>query len=60
MKPVTLIKMCLNETYRKLHISKHLAEKFPIQNNLGGGEIRRFLFPLILNFALEYRKTGWN
>jgi hypothetical protein len=32
MKLVSLIKMCLNETYSKVPIGKHLSENFPIQN----------------------------
>jgi hypothetical protein len=34
MKLLRLIKMCLNETYSKVRISKHLSEGFPIQNGL--------------------------
>jgi hypothetical protein len=34
MKLVRLIKMCLNETYSKIHIGKHLSDNFPIQNVL--------------------------
>jgi hypothetical protein len=30
MKLVRLIKMCLNETYNKVRIGKHLSENFPI------------------------------
>jgi hypothetical protein len=33
-KLVRLIKMCLNETYSKVHVSKLLSDKFPIQNGL--------------------------
>jgi hypothetical protein len=33
-KLVRLIKMCLNETYSKVHIGKLLSDKFPIQNGL--------------------------
>jgi hypothetical protein len=29
-KPVRLIKMCLNETYSKVHIGKLLSDKFPV------------------------------
>jgi hypothetical protein len=29
-KLVRLIKMCLNETYSKVHVSKHLSDAFPI------------------------------
>jgi hypothetical protein len=34
MKQVTLIKMCLNETYSEVHIVKNLSDNFPIQNGL--------------------------
>jgi hypothetical protein len=30
MKLVRLIEMCLNETYSKVHIGKHLSDSFPI------------------------------
>jgi hypothetical protein len=43
--------MCLNETYSKVPIGKHLSDSFPIQNGLKQGYV---LVPLILNFALEY------
>jgi hypothetical protein len=51
MKLVTLIKMCLNETYNKVHVGIHLCESFPMQNSLKQGEA---LSPLCFNFALEY------
>jgi hypothetical protein len=50
-KLVRLIKMCLNETYSKIHIGKLLSNKFPIQNGLKQGDA---LSPLLFNFALEY------
>jgi hypothetical protein len=34
MKLVRLIKMCLNETYSKVRVGKHLSESFPIKNDL--------------------------
>jgi hypothetical protein len=34
IKLVRLIKMCLNETYSKVRMGKHLSESFPIQNGL--------------------------
>jgi hypothetical protein len=43
--------MCLNETYSKVRIGKHLSDSFPIQNGLKQGEA---LEPLLFNFALEY------
>jgi hypothetical protein len=33
-KLVRLIKMCLNETYSKVHVGKLLSDKFPFQNGL--------------------------
>jgi hypothetical protein len=50
MKLVRLIKMCLNETYSKVHIGKHLSDSFPVQNGLKQGDA---LSPLLHNFALE-------
>jgi hypothetical protein len=44
-----LIKMCLNETYSTMCISKNLSVKFPIQNGLRQGDT---LSPLLFNFAL--------
>jgi hypothetical protein len=38
--------MCLNETYSKVRIGKHLSDSFPIQNGLKQGDV--------FNFALEY------
>jgi hypothetical protein len=43
--------MCLNETYTKVRIGKHLSDSFPIQNGLKQGDA---LSPLLSNFALEY------
>jgi hypothetical protein len=43
--------MCLNETYSKVRIGKHLPENFPIQNGL---KQRDALSPLLFKFALEY------
>jgi hypothetical protein len=38
MKLVRLIKMCLNETYSKVYIGKHLSDSFLIQNGLKEGD----------------------
>jgi hypothetical protein len=43
--------MCLNETYSKFRIGKHLSDSFPIQNGLKQGDA---LSPLLFNFVLEY------
>jgi hypothetical protein len=51
MKLVTLIKMCLNETYSKVSIGKDLSDYFPTQN---GPKQEDALLPLLFNFALEY------
>jgi hypothetical protein len=50
-KLIRLIKLCLNETYSKVHVGKLLSDKFPIQNGLKQGDA---LSPLLFNFALEY------
>jgi hypothetical protein len=50
--PMKLVRMmCLNATYSKVCISKHLSHNFPIQNCLKQGDA---LSPLLFNFALEY------
>jgi hypothetical protein len=51
MKLVTFIKMCLNETYSKVRIGKHLSDSCPIQNGVKQWDA---LSPLLLNLALEY------
>ena len=47
MKLVTLIKMCLNETYSIAHVGKHLSDMFLIRNGLK----QDALSPFLLNFA---------
>jgi hypothetical protein len=60
MKPVSLIKMCLNEMYSRVFIGKHLSANFPIQNGLKPGDtfsppLFNFSFlPQLFNFSLEY------
>ena len=44
MKLLRLIKMCLNETYSRVLVGKHLSEMFPIKNGLKQGD---FLLPLL-------------
>jgi hypothetical protein len=50
MKFVRLIKMCLNETYSKVRICKHLSDSFPIQNGLKQGDA---LSPLLFKLCLR-------
>jgi hypothetical protein len=42
--------MCLNKTYSKVRIGKHLSGTFPVQNGLK----KYALSSLLFNFALEY------
>jgi hypothetical protein len=51
MTLVRLIKMCLNETYSKVHIGKYLSDSFPIQNGIKQGDA---ISLLLFNFTLEY------
>jgi sorting nexin-29 len=50
MKLDRLIKMCLNETYSKVHVGDHLSDGSPTQS----GRKQDDLSPLLFNFALEY------
>jgi hypothetical protein len=54
--------MCLNKTYSKVCIGKHLALMCPIQNSVKPGDA---LSSLLFNFAKDmvlerYRKTTWD
>jgi len=51
MKLVRQIKMCLNETYSRVWVGKHLSDMFHIRNGLKQGDV---LSPFLFNFALEY------
>jgi hypothetical protein len=51
MKLVRLIRLCLNETYSKVCIGKHVSDSFPIQNGIKQGDA---LSPLLFDFALKY------
>ena len=51
MKLVRLIKVCLNETYSRVRVGKHLSNMCPIRIGLKQGDVLR---PLLFNFALEY------
>jgi hypothetical protein len=48
-----LIKMCLNETFRKVHKGEHLSNAFCLQNGLNEGDtLSPFLFSFILQYAI--------
>jgi hypothetical protein len=51
MKLVTLIKVCLTETYSKVLVGKHLSNNFTIQNGLKQWNV---LLPLLFNFSFAY------
>ena len=51
MKLVGLIRMCLNDTYSRVHVGKQSSDMFPIRNGLKQGDA---LSPVLFNFALEY------
>jgi hypothetical protein len=51
MKLVRLVKMCLNETYSRVRVDKHLSDTVPIKNGLKQEDA---LSPLLFNFALKY------
>jgi len=54
VKQVKVIKMCLNETYSNVWVSKCLSDTFPVKNGL---KHVHALLLLIFNFALEYAIT---
>jgi hypothetical protein len=51
MKVARQIKMCLNETYSRVRVGKHLSDMVPVKNGWKLGDV---LLPLLFNFALEY------
>jgi len=50
MRLVKIIKTCLNETYSRVRVGRHLSDMFPIKNGFRKGDA---LSPLLFNFALE-------
>jgi hypothetical protein len=51
MKLVRLIEMCLNKTYIRVLVDKHLCVTFDIKHGLQRGDD---LAPILFNLALEY------
>jgi hypothetical protein len=51
MKLVRLIKMCLNETYNRVLVGRHLSGIFPVTNALKHGYA---LLPFVFLCVLEY------
>jgi len=56
MKLVRLIKMCLNETYIRVRVGKHLSDMFPIKYSSKQGDA---LTPLLFNFVLKVPLDGF-
>jgi len=50
LKPLSPIKMCLNETYSRVWVGKHSSDMFPIKNGLKQGDT---LSPLLVSFSSE-------
>jgi len=50
-KLLRLIKMCLNETYSRVRVGRHLSDMFPIKTGLKQGDT---LWSFLFKFALEY------
>jgi hypothetical protein len=48
---VRLIKMCLNKTYCRVRVGKHLSSMFPVRNGLKQGCV---LLLLLFTFILKY------
>jgi len=51
VKLIRLIKMCLNESYSKVHTDRNLVHAFSTQNGLKQGDT---LSLLLFKFAVEY------
>ena len=50
MKLARLIEMCLNKTYGRVRLGKHLTDIFTVKNDLKEGDA---LSPLLFNFASD-------
>jgi hypothetical protein len=52
MKLVRLTKMCLNDTYGRVQVGKHLFDMFPIRNALKQEVLLLLLFNCVLEYAI--------
>jgi hypothetical protein len=48
MELIRLIKMCLNETYGKVHIGMHMSDSFLVQNGLNKEMLHHHCFSTLL------------
>ena len=54
LKLERLIKMCLNETYSRFQVGKHLSDMFPIKNGLKQEDaFLPWLFIFVLDYAIK-------
>jgi hypothetical protein len=51
VKLLRLTKICLNETYSRVFVGRHLSDMFPVKIGLKQGDA---LSSLLFNFTLEY------
>jgi hypothetical protein len=56
MKMISLLRVCLNETYSGVRVGKYLSDMFAIKNGFKQGDA---LSPLLFNFALEGSSKPW-
>jgi len=52
MKLVSLIKMCLNETYSTVQVGNHVSDMFPIKNGLTKQNAYHHCFQLCLEYTI--------
>jgi len=59
MKLLRLIKICLNETYGRVQVDKHLSDMLPIKNSLKQGDaLSRLLFTFTLEYTIRRVQTN--
>ena len=56
LKIVSLIQICLHETYSRVWVGKHLSDRFPVKNGLKQVDA---LAPLLFNFEFECAVGGF-